>query len=655
MSRFFHFTLGPVQSFVAQARRTRDFWAGSFLLSYLSAVAMKAVQKQDGEVLFPAANERFLGWLEGNPGEGSAKPTQGEVPNRFKARVGKGFEPQLIVDSVLAAWSQLGELVWQRDLAEYAAPDSKTREIWVRQVESFWDIVWSTTSDPAASDLIERRKHWRTASSPPEPGTKCMLMDGFQELSGLKAPDADAQNALWEAVRKHRGLDLREEEHLCALAFIKRRFAQHFQSFKATMPGNWILRGWKLPTAVPSVAHLAVAPWLAQVIESADLEAIEAFNRSASRLAEASREKPVTCVKQALETSRRPLGKFAALGADLFFEESLDNPRLYADRHQAMKAKRALLALRGSCSKLGAPSPFYAVLAMDGDNLGKNMQEPEHQAPISEALEQFTERVGPIVTERSGFLVYAGGDDVLALVPLDEALKCAQALRLQYRAAFAGTEIQSTLSGSIVYAHFRVPLTRVLKGAQDLLKTVAKDACKRDAIAVRVVTPGGKTFEWAMPWTIACKPSPYAKKASAEAGQAETEGSETEEVALEEIAEGFRALSGGEIFSSSFFYRIREVFALLNPRSDKHSALKPDEAIALMTAEYLGSGVHNGKPPSLEKATPLVERLLQQCRPVTRTFTEAGEVEDESRWLVSRRLEADGALLARFLARKGVD
>ncbi|MEZ5479145.1 MAG: type III-B CRISPR-associated protein Cas10/Cmr2 [Thiolinea sp.] len=30
---YFHFTLGPVQSFVAQARRTRDFWAGSFILS----------------------------------------------------------------------------------------------------------------------------------------------------------------------------------------------------------------------------------------------------------------------------------------------------------------------------------------------------------------------------------------------------------------------------------------------------------------------------------------------------------------------------------------------------------------------------------------------------------------------------------------------
>jgi CRISPR-associated protein Cmr2 len=35
-----HFSLGPVQGFVAQARRTRDFWAGSFILSYLAGQAM---------------------------------------------------------------------------------------------------------------------------------------------------------------------------------------------------------------------------------------------------------------------------------------------------------------------------------------------------------------------------------------------------------------------------------------------------------------------------------------------------------------------------------------------------------------------------------------------------------------------------------------
>ena len=49
-THYFHFTLGPVQGFVSQARRTRDFWAGSFILSWLAAVAIKAVQHQKGDI-----------------------------------------------------------------------------------------------------------------------------------------------------------------------------------------------------------------------------------------------------------------------------------------------------------------------------------------------------------------------------------------------------------------------------------------------------------------------------------------------------------------------------------------------------------------------------------------------------------------------------
>ena len=45
--KIFHFTLGPVQGFVAQARRTRDLWAGSFLLSWLAGRAMESVLRQN--------------------------------------------------------------------------------------------------------------------------------------------------------------------------------------------------------------------------------------------------------------------------------------------------------------------------------------------------------------------------------------------------------------------------------------------------------------------------------------------------------------------------------------------------------------------------------------------------------------------------------
>lgn len=51
--QYLHFMIGPVQEFISQARRTRDFWAGSFLLSWLSGVAVREALKQENvEIIF---------------------------------------------------------------------------------------------------------------------------------------------------------------------------------------------------------------------------------------------------------------------------------------------------------------------------------------------------------------------------------------------------------------------------------------------------------------------------------------------------------------------------------------------------------------------------------------------------------------------------
>ena len=47
-------TLGPVQDFIAAARRTRDLWFGSHLLSELGRAAAKAVVNQGASLIFPA-------------------------------------------------------------------------------------------------------------------------------------------------------------------------------------------------------------------------------------------------------------------------------------------------------------------------------------------------------------------------------------------------------------------------------------------------------------------------------------------------------------------------------------------------------------------------------------------------------------------------
>ena len=49
-------SVGPVQEFIAAARRTRDLWFGSFMLSEISKAAAKALKDAEAELIFPEPN-----------------------------------------------------------------------------------------------------------------------------------------------------------------------------------------------------------------------------------------------------------------------------------------------------------------------------------------------------------------------------------------------------------------------------------------------------------------------------------------------------------------------------------------------------------------------------------------------------------------------
>jgi len=133
-----HFTIGPVQSFVGQARRTRDLWAGSFLLSWLSGQSINAVIKAGGKIIFPvvydtenkAATDPLLQAIrnadESIKGETyeDTTPSIGTLPNRFKAQFlhePSQNEIQRIVNAVTDKWEDLAYVLWceyVRDIAK---------------------------------------------------------------------------------------------------------------------------------------------------------------------------------------------------------------------------------------------------------------------------------------------------------------------------------------------------------------------------------------------------------------------------------------------------------------------------------------------------------------------------------------------------------
>src|SRR3954451_13230678 len=81
-------TLGPIQDFIAAARRSRDLWFGSWLLSELSKATARALAGECGlgALVFPGVSE--LGELQ------PKSPTS--VANKIIVRVPDGKDPAFV-------------------------------------------------------------------------------------------------------------------------------------------------------------------------------------------------------------------------------------------------------------------------------------------------------------------------------------------------------------------------------------------------------------------------------------------------------------------------------------------------------------------------------------------------------------------------------
>lgn len=152
------------------------------------------------------------------------------------------------------------------------------------------------------------------------------------------------------------------------------------------------------------------------------------------------------------------------------------------------------------------PVPFYALLLMDGDSMGSLLNALEGPGQLSQCLGEFTRRVDDIVAakENCGRTVYAGGDDVMAILPAPRALTVADIIAQVYENCFSDAlrekTARATISAAIVYAHWKQPLRQVLERAHHLLDDVAKNQTGRDALAIGIMKGSGLNAQWSAPW-----------------------------------------------------------------------------------------------------------------------------------------------------------
>lgn len=628
--RTLHFTLGPVQGFIARARRTRDLWAGSFLLSYLAGHAMYRVireKREQGKIIFPAVTdgEKITDDLlqaiarvaeQKTP---EKHPQVGTLPNRFQARVPAGFDPRECTLAVQTAWERIAGAVWDKYVAPVANKGAGTEEIWRRQIENFWEMNWAVGED---NNCLDRRKNWRSHVPPIEYGDKCTLMGNLQELSGYlraRKKERKKQDLFWKELRDKAGeLNIKEGERLCAVSLVKRLFPLVAEEAV----------GWPVRRGYPSTSYIAAVPWL---IDTMDKDADRAgkfllLARQDEKLKNnihMEKESNISSIEKAKQEHPQIAG-FAECDGNFFYASTLANDNLWPE---GTGDKR--LELRQQQKKFKSePSTFYAVLAVDGDRLGALLQKAGKEV-VSGALAGFAGKVPGIVDNHNGVLVYAGGDDVLALVPARDAVALATDLRLQYKRAFEDTGIDdhlATVSAAVVYAHHHAPLKAVLGEAHTLLDEVAKDHTGRDSLAVRVWNTGGPGLLWSAPWETILE-----------------SGSNLLDSLVKDFAGG---TAGEKQYNSAFFYNLRCRFSLFWNKTARPE-LENLDLTDLFLAEYLRS--RGRENIDRDEARRRMERLLKICRKFRRVSPGNGEKPH----IIPDGISMDGAILVRFLAEKG--
>ena len=260
------------------------------------------------------------------------------------------------------------------------------------QTRHFWKMGWTLTDDNAPHLLDRRRRTGVTWSPPTSPVT--VHDDG--RLAGSRASPAPTCPACAQVLAATGGrwfktsmkaTDLGDDEQLCALAFIKRRFARCLPMCKSSYPASWDAFAFIGPCPAPCPPSLSsrLRLWLAQVL-APHMAALQTWNaaaiaspatakyvtwRTTSRLRSTSR-----CVRRPLKsaTSEGMHRRWAELDRQLYFPTALENPRLFADRWPPRQVLQQLRHL---------PLPAAAGLARRSQTDGRRPVGPARGRQVS--------------------------------------------------------------------------------------------------------------------------------------------------------------------------------------------------------------------------------------------------------------------------------
>ncbi len=583
------FSITPVQGFIAKSRKLRDFWVGSVLLSWLAFEGLRWIMENLGadHVLYPSLIDQPLvnTYLEKEwrvsgafkPEIWSGQPNGiASLPNKFLFLVPLK-KAEIIAEEIEKAiadqWNQLA-LVTLEGLSE----DKKLSEgeraclssMFTRQTQRFWDFQWSaarlatmddkdeissllnetlwknqfsyldairaileekgyslkdssrgilySTSHHLAQSALAAEKTRRQVRHAEEPGEKCQMCGEFEVLhdvpwQGGKAGEYKEQiNKYWNRFSNED--DFKENEHLCAVCFIKRYVPRILKKDKTHILNSI----FSDVDSFPSTTMMALSDY---------------FHRN-DITDQAERKKIADNLHNSKTDETKVKGKESMRNADKYFAILL----MDGDHMGKLINGESIAA---TWEKIMHPQIVDRLESVDYDplygkiwkkiygnsDLNKRLVTPAIHAAISEALGDFSlYGVAPIIEKYEGRLIYAGGDDVCAFMPIRNALDAAKEIKDYYASVFRligkarkssaiekewcpaagklsvnlGIGSDISISAAILICHHKESLTQMMERAHQLLKTEAKEKAGRNACAIELRKRHGGSRYFTRKW-----------------------------------------------------------------------------------------------------------------------------------------------------------
>lgn len=595
------FSITPVQPFIAKARKLRDYWSGSVMLSYLSFTGITSVMESLGpdHIVYPFLQNQTLvdSWLEKKFHLGKFLKESGNIEKLISATEGIAAFPNKFIflcphdkvrdmaaeieKSVQDKWIEISSAVKEK-IQKITSAGERFSSLWDTQIEDFWKFSWASSKlaeladkdsleKLVSGDIVEKEYNLLNSFSAkfenksvrmytsthslvqsvlaaeknkpskikrPQQGIKCPLCGerevlndfGFSGKTSAKEY-SDSVDAFWKKIagwdeKESENKNIRENERLCAVCAVKRFIPIVSKNFAKDSILQNVFKS-RNGERFPSTTEMAAKDYILRLSQKIAIKSDEYKN-----------------IIDLLHNE------------DNSVEDTTETSSLLKDAE-----------IQGI--KYTNKDKYYAVLLMDGDKMGdlingetlsatwkdilhedltKKIEDgsvkkadslkqilnkrrslnPALHAMISDSLNNFARfGVQPSVKNAKGELIYAGGDDVCAVLPLKNALSCAKKISEAYTLSFAkytengaepiekldfnggiekvGYHLGSgaekiSISGAVIIAHHKEPLREVIQDAHRVLDSVAKEKSGRNAVAVRLKKRSGGDRDFSCKW-----------------------------------------------------------------------------------------------------------------------------------------------------------